>query len=73
MSSFFIATEISDNKFVGVVYNKNTNTKVYQTQKHAVQQDALNEANMFLRTNSSTPQTPTAPSTTQQPKRCCGR
>lgn len=72
MSNYFITTEIEDNKFIGIVYNKNTNTKVYQTNRYPVQQDAINEANMYLRTNSFTKQ-PIPVSAPSPTRRCCGR
>lgn len=70
MTSFFVSVKTEDNKFVGEVFNKTNNALVYKTQKHSIQQDALNEANMFLRTQ-TTPvrQIPTS----STPRRCCGR
>jgi hypothetical protein len=70
MSSFFVSLKTEDNKFVGEVFNKINNTLVYKTQKYPLQQDALNDANMFLR-NQTVPvkQIPTS----TPPRRCCGR
>ena len=70
MSSFFVSLKTEDNKFVGEVFNKINNTLVYKTQKHPLQQDALNEANMFLR-NQTVPVKQASTST--PPRRCCGR
>jgi hypothetical protein len=71
MSNYFITTEVIDNKFVAVVYNNANNTKLYQTQKHPVQADAINEANMYLRTNSLAAQP--VPAYNATPAKCCGR
>lgn len=70
MTSFFVSVKTEDNKFVGEVFNKTNNALVYKTQKHSIQQDALNEANMFLRTQ-TTPVRQIPISST--PRRCCGR
>ena len=69
MSNFFVNVITEDNKFVGVVYNKDNNILLYRTQRRSLHQDALNEANMFLRNQAP----PAQSSPTQPPKRCCGR
>jgi hypothetical protein len=69
MSNFFVSVITEDNKFVGEVYNKDSNILLYRTQKRSLHQDALNEANMFLRNQAPPAQSPS----TQPPKRCCGR
>jgi hypothetical protein len=73
MNNFFISTEMHDNKFVGVIYNKNTNTKIYQSQSHAIQQNAIDEASTYLRTLTVPQTTPKSNNSFQPLKRCCGR
>jgi hypothetical protein len=71
MNNFFISVKTEDNKFFGEIYNKNNNTLFYKTQKHTSQQDALDEANMYLRNQTVlTKQTSTSSTPT---RRCCGR
>jgi len=80
MSSFFTSLESRDDLFVGIVYNSSNNIKLYETVGHSTQQQAIKDANNFIKTGASSKTTePTTTTNTIKTKvttpgrRCCGR
>lgn len=83
MKKYFTSINIVEEKYVGTVFDQNTNQEVYKTKSYASQSQALQDVNIFLVT-SKPPTTDPVPNTivntaTQVagapsgPRRCCGR
>jgi hypothetical protein len=85
MSKYYTTLDVVDDKFIGTVYDANTNTTVYKTTPYLTQLEATQQIDKFLATgvippeNAATPTSQTvitntyvAPTPTP-PRRCCGR
>jgi hypothetical protein len=83
MKKYFTSINIIDEKYIGTVFDQNTNQEIYKSKAYTSQSQALQDVNTFLVTsqpptkdpvpstivNTTTP-VPGAPS---GQRRCCGR
>ncbi len=83
MKKYFTSINIIDEKYIGTVFDQNTNQEVYKSKPYTSQSQAIQDVNTFLVTskpptkdpvpntivNTATP-VPGAPS---GQRRCCGR
>jgi hypothetical protein len=80
MSQYFTAIEKSNGDYIGVLYESNTNTKVYQTKEYPTQSQAVRDVNSYLVNKTAPADIPqTITNTIQrqniptQTSTCCGR
>jgi len=79
MQNYFTSIEYSDNTYVGVLYEKNTNREMFRTQKYMSQSQAIKEINNYIASKQSSQQQASVLNTvklqpiTHIPGRCCGR
>jgi hypothetical protein len=85
MEQYYTSIEISNSKYIGIVFSKNNNEKIYQTKEYASQIQAVQDLNIFLKTKVE-PKSSLPPGTTHTifnavktqrssgtTGRCCGR
>ena len=83
MKKYFTSINIIEEKYVGTVFDQNTNQEVYKSKPYTSQSQALQDVNTFLVTSKPPTKDPvpnTIINTTTQvagapsgPRRCCGR
>jgi bisphosphoglycerate-independent phosphoglycerate mutase (AlkP superfamily) len=54
MYNFFSTIQITNDGYKGIVFNATNNDKVYETPVYENQQNAVNDVNKFISTNSAT-------------------
>ena len=83
MKNYYTSINLEEGRFVGTIFDRNTNLEIYKTKPYASQSQALQDANIYL-TTSKPPTKDPAPQTivntsTHIPgapggqRRCCGR
>jgi len=83
MKKYFTSIDIVDGKYIGTVFDQNTNQEIYKSKAYTSQSQALQDVNTFLVTSKPPTKDPvpnTIVNTTTQvagapsgQRRCCGR
>lgn len=66
MAKYYTSIEISDNGYVGIVYNQG-NQQVYKTLSYPSQSQVTKDINNFLKSGKASQEQPTVPSTSTTP------